>query len=125
MKSAGIRKRHSFAKIPEILDVPNLISIQRNSFNWFLEEGLGETFKDISPIEDFTGNKSIKFGSYEFCDIKYSIDECKVKDLTYSAPLFVDVSFINKETGEIKEQQVFMGDFPLMTEKGTFVINGT
>ncbi len=125
MKSAGIRVRKSFAKIPEILDVPNLISIQRNSFQWFLDKGLGETFRDISPIEDFTGNMAIKFAGYEFGDIKYTVDECKEKDMTYSAPLFVDVSFVNKETGEIKEQQVFMGDFPLMTDKGTFVINGT
>lgn len=125
MKSTGIRKRKSFAKIPEILDVPNLISIQTDSYEWFLKKGIGETFKDISPIEDFTGNMAIKFGNYEFGDIKYSIDECKEKDMTFSAPLFVDVSFVNKETGEIKEQQVFMGDFPLMTKKGTFVINGT
>lgn len=125
MKTTGIRTRRSFAKIPEILDVPNLIAIQRDSFRWFLEEGLAETFRDISPIEDFTGNLAIEFGSYEFGDIKYSIEECKEKDMTYSAPLFVNVRFINKETGEIKEQQVFMGDFPLMTAKGTFIINGT
>ncbi len=123
--SAGIRQRRTFAKIPEILEVPNLIAIQRDSFKWFLEEGLCETFSDISPIEDFTGNLAVEFGDHEFGDPKYSVEECKDKDLSYQAPLFVEVRFINKETGEIKEQQVFMGDFPLMTDRGTFVINGT
>ncbi len=124
-KAAGIRKRLSFAKIPDILETPNLIAIQRQSFQWFLEKGLKQAFKDISPVQDFTGNLSIDFGDYEFGDIKYMVEECKEKDMTYSAPLFVWVRFLNKETGEIKEQQVFMGDFPLMTIKGTFVINGT
>ncbi len=121
----GTRKRRSFAKIPDILEVPNLIAIQRDSFDWFVKEGLKETFSDISPIEDFTGNLAIEFGAYEFGEPNYTVDECKEKDMTYSAPLFVDVSFINKETGEIKQQQVFMGDFPLMTDRGTFIINGT
>ncbi|RJQ55318.1 MAG: DNA-directed RNA polymerase subunit beta [Actinobacteria bacterium] len=121
----GTRNRRSFAKIPDILEVPNLIAIQRDSFKWFMSEGLKETFRDISPIEDFTGNLAIDFGGYEFGEPNYSVDECKEKDMTYSAPLFVDVQFINKETGEIKEQQVFMGDFPLMTQRGTFIINGT
>jgi len=121
----GIRKRRSFAKIPEVLEVPNLIAVQRDSFQWFLDEGLREAFADISPIEDFTGNLVIEFGAYEFGEPKYNYDECKEKDMTFAAPLFVMVRFINKETGEIKEQQVFMGDLPLMTEKGTFVINGT
>ncbi|MDP2182527.1 MAG: DNA-directed RNA polymerase subunit beta [Actinomycetota bacterium] len=123
--SAGLRQRRTFAKIPEILEVPNLIAIQRDSFDWFLKEGLNETFSDISPIEDFTGNLAVEFGGHEFGDPKYSVDECKDKDMSYQAPLFVEVRFINKETGEIKEQQVFMGDFPLMTDRGTFVINGT
>jgi len=123
--SAGTCQRRSFAKIPEILEVPNLIAIQRDSFNWFLREGLKETFSDISPIEDFTGNLAVEFGSHEFGDPKYSVEECKDKDMSFQAPLFVEVSFVNKETGEIKEQQVFMGDFPLMTDRGTFVINGT
>ncbi len=122
---AGLRQRRTFAKIPEVLDVPSLISLQRDSFKWFLEEGLHETFQDISPIEDFTGNLAVEFGAHEFGDPKYSVEECKEKDMSYQAPLFVDVSFINKETGEVKEQQVFMGDFPLMTDRGTFVINGT
>ncbi len=123
--SAGIRQRRTFAKIPEILEVPNLIDIQRESFKWFLSEGLDETFTDISPIEDFTGNLAVEFGGHEFGDPKYSVEECKDKDISYQAPLFVEVRFINKETGEMKEQQVFMGDFPLMTDRGTFVINGT
>ncbi|MDZ4654339.1 MAG: DNA-directed RNA polymerase subunit beta [Coriobacteriia bacterium] len=122
---AGIRQRRTFAKIPEILDVPNLIAIQTDSFKWFLDEGLRETFHDISPIEDFTGNLAVEFGGHEFGDAKYSVEECKEKDMSYQAPLFVEVRFINKETGEIKEQQVFMGDFPLMSDRGTFVINGT
>lgn len=121
----GIRERRSFAKIPDILDVPNLIAVQRDSFEWFLHEGLAEAFRDTSPIGDFTGNLVLEFGAHEFGEIKYAVDECKEKDMTYSAPLFVTARLINKETGEIKEQNVFMGDFPLMTEKGTFIINGT
>ncbi|MBW6468199.1 MAG: DNA-directed RNA polymerase subunit beta [Coriobacteriia bacterium] len=123
--SAGIRQRRTFAKIPEILEVPNLIDIQRESFRWFLTEGLNETFSDMSPIEDFTGNLAVEFGGHEFGDPKYSVEECKEKDMSYQAPLFVEITFVNKETGEMKEQQVFMGDFPLMTDRGTFVINGT
>jgi DNA-directed RNA polymerase subunit beta len=122
---AGLRQRRTFAKIPEILEVPNLIDIQRKSFGWFLDQGLNETFSDISPIEDFTGNLAVEFGGHEFGDPKYTVEECKEKDMSYQAPLFVEVRFINKETGEMKEQQVFMGDFPLMTDRGTFVINGT
>ena len=123
--SAGARQRRTFAKIPELLEVPSLIAIQKDSFDWFLKEGLRETFRDISPIEDFTGTLAVEFGDHEFGDPKYSVDECKEKDMSYQAPLFVEVRFIHKETGEIKEQQVFMGDFPLMTDRGTFVINGT
>jgi len=122
---AGIRQRRSFAKIPEILDVPNLIAIQTDSFDWFLREGLRDTFRGISPITDFADTMAVEFGEYEFGDPKYSVEECKEKDMSYQAPLFVDVRFINKETGEMKEQSVFMGDFPLMTDRGTFVINGT
>jgi len=119
------RVRRNFAKIPEILEVPNLIDIQRKSYEWFRTEGLREVFEDISPIEDFTGNLAVEFGDHQFQEPKYDVDECKEKDMTYSSPLFVTVRFINKETGEIKEQVVFMGDFPLMTDKGTFIINGT
>ena len=123
--SADRRVRRSFAKNQEVLGVPNLIALQTDSFNWFLKEGLRDTFHDISPIEDFTGMLAVEFGDHEFGEPKYSVEECKEKDMSYQAPLFVDVRFINKETGEIKEQSVFMGDFPLMTDRGTFVINGT
>src|ERR671914_1224499 len=124
MKSPS-RSRVSFARFPEIQPLPDLIAIQRDSFNWFLNEGLKETFRDISPIEDFTGNLALEFADHRFEETKHSVEECKEKDMTYSAPLFVTARFINKETGEIKEQTVFMGDFPMMTEHGTFVINGT
>ena len=121
----GKRKRMSFSKIKEIADLPNLIEIQVDSYKWFLEEGLKEVFNDISPIEDYTGNLILEFVDYSLDDKpKYDIEECKERDATYCAPLKVKVRLINKETGEIKEQEVFMGDFPLMTERGTFVING-
>ncbi len=125
IRQSGLRERQSFGKIPEILDPPNLIDLQINSFDWLLKKGLAEAFSDISPILDFTQTLAVEFGNYELGDIKYNVEECKEKDMTYSAPLFVYVRFINKETGEIKEQQVFMGDFSLMTDRGTFVINGT
>jgi DNA-directed RNA polymerase subunit beta len=121
----ALRDRHSFAKLDEVLAPPNLISVQKESFEWFVETGLGETLKEISPIEDFTGNLALQFLSHEFKEAKFDEDECKEKDMTFSRPLFVTAAFINKETGEIKEQTVFMGDFPMMTEKGTFIINGT
>ncbi|WP_455099883.1 DNA-directed RNA polymerase subunit beta [Peptostreptococcus stomatis] len=115
----------SFSKIKEIADVPNLIEIQVDSYKWFLEEGLKEVFTDISPIEDYTGNLILEFVDYSLDEKpKYDIEECKERDTTYCAPLKVKVRLINKETGEIKEQEVFMGDFPLMTDRGTFVING-
>jgi DNA-directed RNA polymerase subunit beta len=107
------------------MDVPNLISIQVDSFNWFKTDGLAEAFRDISPIENASKNLLVEFGGHEFGDPKFSVDECKAKDISYQAPLFVEVRFINAETGEMKEQEVFMGDFPLMTPRGTFVINGT
>src|SRR5699024_9932990 len=111
------RQRRSYARISEVLDLPNLIEIQTASYDWFLEEGLREMFADISPIEDFSGNFSLEF-------IDYSLGESKERDVTYSAPLRVKVRLINNQTGEVKEQEVFMGDFPLMTETGTFIING-
>nr|WP_330399815.1 DNA-directed RNA polymerase subunit beta [Peptostreptococcus faecalis] len=121
----GKRERMSFSKINEIADVPNLIEIQMDSYNWFLEEGLKEVFTDISPIEDYTGNLILEFVDYSLDEKpKYDVEECKERDATYCAPLKVKVRLINKETGEIKEQEVFMGDFPLMTDKGTFIING-
>ncbi|WP_342526919.1 DNA-directed RNA polymerase subunit beta [Chryseomicrobium sp. FSL W7-1435] len=118
------RQRRSFARISEVLDLPNLIEIQTASYEWFLEEGLREMFKDISPIEDFTGNLSLEFVDYKLGEPKYSVDESKERDATYAAPLRVKVRLHNRETDEVKEQDVFMGDFPLMTETGTFVING-
>jgi DNA-directed RNA polymerase subunit beta len=121
----AMRERRSFAKLHEVLPPPNLISVQRESFEWFLNEGLKETLRDISPIEDFTGNLALQFIAHRFEEPKFDEDECKEKDLDFSRPLFVTAAFINKETGEIKEQTVFMGDFPMMTDKGTFIINGT
>lgn len=121
----GKSQRMSFARIEELLEKPNLIEIQKKSYEWFLEEGLKEAFKDISPIEDYTGNLMLEFVDYEFDeDPKYPADECKERDVNFAVPLRVQVRFINKETGEIKEQKVFMGDFPLMTDTGTFIING-
>ncbi|SDW99195.1 DNA-directed RNA polymerase subunit beta [Marinococcus luteus] len=118
------RQRRSYARINEVLDLPNLIEIQTASYQWFLDEGIREMFQDISPIEDFTGNLVLEFIDYNLGEPKYPIDESKERDATYSAPLRVKVRLMNKETGEVKEQEVFMGDFPLMTDTGTFVING-
>ncbi|HEV3472646.1 MAG TPA: DNA-directed RNA polymerase subunit beta, partial [Actinomycetota bacterium] len=125
MSSNALRERRNFSKLPEVVPPPNLISVQKESFDWFLQEGLSETLNDISPIEDFTGNLALQFLMHRFEDPKFDEDECKEKDMTFSRPLFVTAAFINKETGEIKEQTVFMGDFPMMTDKGTFIINGT
>ncbi|GKV68448.1 DNA-directed RNA polymerase subunit beta [Sporosarcina sp. NCCP-2716] len=118
------RQRRSFARISEVLDLPNLIEIQTASYEWFLEEGLREMFHDISPIQDFTGNLSLEFVDYQLGEPKYPVDESKERDVTFAAPLRVKVRLHNKETEDVKEQDVFMGDFPLMTENGTFVING-
>jgi DNA-directed RNA polymerase subunit beta len=119
------RARKTFSRLKHVLDLPNLIDIQKASFKWFLEEGLRETIDDISPIEDYTGTLAVEFGEYEFGEQQFSIQECREKDLTYQAPLSMTVRFVNTETGEIREQRVFMGDFPMMTEWGTFIINGT
>ncbi len=120
----GRRERLSFSRIEEVWELPNLIEIQKRSYNWFLEKGIHEMFEDISPIQDFTGGLVLEFVDYSLGDPKYSVEECKERDVTYSVPLRVKVRLINKETGEVKEQEVFMGDFPLMTENGTFIING-
>jgi DNA-directed RNA polymerase subunit beta len=122
------RTRRSFARLNQVLEVPNLIDIQRRSFEWLTDTesgGLRETIDDVSPIEDYTGNLAVQFGEFNFDDPIASIEQCREKDLTYARPLTVTVSFINRETGEIREQSVFMGDFPWMTERGTFIINGT
>ncbi|WP_208559800.1 DNA-directed RNA polymerase subunit beta [Marinilactibacillus kalidii] len=118
------RIRKSFSRINEVLELPNLIEIQTDSYEWFLEDGLREMFKDISPIEDFSGNLSLEFTDYKLQQPKYTVDEARQHDSNYSAPLYVKLRLINKETGEVKEQEVFFGDFPLMTEQGTFIING-
>ncbi len=128
--TTGSRKRFSFANLEEVLPLPNLLDIQKNSFKWFLEKGLKEAFDDISPIEDFAGNLRLDLSfdpndSDQILPPKYSVDECKEKDMTYSSRIFVKASFTNKVTGEIKENTLFMGDFPIMTDKGTFIINGT
>lgn len=122
----GRNTRMSYSKIDEVLEMPNLIEVQKNSYKWFLEEGLREVFRDVSPITDYTGNLILEFPDYKLEDDspKYSVEECKERDTTFSAPLKVKVRLINKETGEVKEQEIFMGDFPLMTDNGTFVING-
>jgi len=124
------RERFSFANLDEVLPLPDLIAIQRASFEWFLDHGLADTFRDISPIEDFTGQLRLEL-EFDPTDVdlrpppKFSVEECKEKDMTFSAPIFVRARFMNASTGEIKEQTVFMGDFPMMTDKGTFIINGT
>jgi DNA-directed RNA polymerase subunit beta len=122
---AAPRARKTFSHLKHVLDLPNLIDIQKASFDWFLSEGLRETIDDISPIEDYTGTLAVEFGDYKFGEPPVTIQECREKDLTYQAPLSMTVRFVNKETGEIREQTVFMGDFPMMTEWGTFIINGT
>ena len=119
------RERRSFAKIPDVMDVPNLIAIQTDSFKWFMDEGITEAFDDVCPIESATKDMYVELGAHKFGDPKYTVDECKEKDVSYQAPLFANIRFVNRETGEIKEQEVFMGDFPLMTPRGTFIINGT
>jgi DNA-directed RNA polymerase subunit beta len=124
----ALRTRRSFARLSKSVDVPNLIDIQRRSFLWLTDPqkgGLRETIDDISPIEDYTGNLAVQFGEFVFDEPVASLEQCREKDLTYARPLTVTVAFINRETGEIREQSVFMGDFPWMTERGTFVINGT
>ncbi len=134
--SSRRRVRHDFSRLDRVLDVPNLIDIQKASYEWFLTEGLKETIEDISPIEDFTGTLAVEFGGYtlggwqpgddlDLIQPNNMIRECREKDMVYAAPLTLDVAFINRETGEIREQKVFMGDLPLMTDSGTFIINGT
>ena len=117
--------RRTFSKIPAAMELPNLISVQKESFERFMGEGLAESFAEFSPIENSAGTMQVTFGDHQFGDPANSMAECRAKDISYQAPLFVDVRFVNKETGEMKEQLVFMGDFPLMTERGTFIINGS
>nr|WP_067621075.1 DNA-directed RNA polymerase subunit beta [Alicyclobacillus acidiphilus] len=124
MVKYGWAERRSYSRIREVLDLPNLIEIQQKSYEWFLREGLREMFADISPIQDFTGNLVLEFIDYSLGEPKYDVEESKERDVTYAAPLRVKVRLLNKETGEVKEQEVFLGDFPLMTDTGTFIING-
>ena len=123
--TATERKRVSFGKIPEAMELPNLISVQRESFERFKDEGLREAFKESSPIQSQNHVLEVTFGEHQFGDPAHAVEECREKDMTYQAPLLTDVRLTNKETGEIKEQLVFMGDFPMMTDQGTFIINGT
>ena len=120
----GKTQRMSFSRIDEVIDMPNLIEVQKNSYKWFLDQGLKEVFHDVATIEDFTGNLALEFIDYRLGEPKYTIKECKERDATYAAPLRVTARLLNKETGEVKEQEIFMGDFPLMTDAGTFVNNG-
>ena len=121
----GKRTRYSYARIKEVMEMPHLLDIQRNSYKWFLSDGLAELLKDISPISDFTGNLELFFKDFRLGEPKYSLEECKERDVTYAAPIRVNVQLVNHEMGdEVKEQEVFMGDFPLMTNTGTFIING-
>jgi DNA-directed RNA polymerase subunit beta len=124
MSGLGAIKRRDYSNIIEVLEMPDLIEIQRHSYEWFLKEGLSSIFADISPIQDFTGNLVLEFLDYSLGEEKYCVEECKERDATYSAPLKVGVRLINKETGEVKEQEVFLGDFHLMTDRGTFIVNG-
>ena len=123
---AGKGMRMSYSRQKEVLEMPNLIEVQKDSYKWFLDEGLKEVFDDISPIADYSGHLSLEFVDFTLCedDVKYTIPECKERDATYAAPLKVKVRLHNKETDEINEHEIFMGDLPLMTETGTFVING-
>ncbi len=123
--ASRVAERLSFAKIPEVLPLPDLLAVQHESFKWFLDEGLREIFEEISPIEDFTGSLALELTDHRFGEPPLTLDECKERDQNYARPLFVTARFMNRGTGEIKEQQVFLGDFPMMTENGVFVINGT
>src|SRR4030042_1043927 len=124
-RSNDTKKRKSFAKLPEVLEIPNLIKVQLDSFRWFQEEGLRELFQEVSPIHDFTGTRlELHFVGYELRQPQYSVEQCRQRDITYSAPLYVRARLIVKEPGEIQEQEIFFGDIPIMTEKGTFVISG-
>ena len=120
----GKRERLSYARTNEVIELPNLIEVQRNSYEWFLKEGLHEALEEIFPIEDYTGKLQLQFISYYFGEPKYEVHECKERDASYQAPLKMKVRLMDKETGELRESDVYMGDLPIMTEKGTFIING-
>ena len=123
---SGKSMRMTYQRQKEVLEMPNLIEVQKDSYQWFLDEGLNEVFEDISPIADYSGKLSLEFVDFTLCEdeVKYSIEECKERDATYAAPLKVKVRLYNKENDEVSEHEIFMGDLPLMTATGTFVING-
>ena len=124
-QQVGKNVRMSFSKTDEVLEIPNLLEIQKKSYQWFLDRGIMEVLEDVSPITDFSGNLIIEFVGYSLDSApKYPVEECKERVVTYAAPLKVDVRLSNKATGEVKQSPIFMGDFPIMTDKGTFVING-
>ncbi len=123
--ASRVAERFSFGKIPEVLELPDLLAVQHESFRWFLDEGLREIFEELSPIEDFTGSLALELTDHRFGEPQMSLEEAKERDSNFAQPLFVTARFMNKQTGEIKEQQVFLGDFPIMTDKGVFIINGT
>ena len=125
LSSAKKHERVSFSKIPSAMEPPSLIEVQKESFERFMTKGLDEAFAEASPIENNAGTMEVSFGEHQFGDPTHTIAECQAKDISYQAPMLVEVRFVNKETGEIKEQLVFMGDFPLMTDRGTFIINGS
>lgn len=118
------RKRRSFSRIRNTYALGDLLEIQKKSYNWFIDEGIKEVFEDIFPVESFTGNLMLEFGDYSFDEPRYSIKGCKERYATYAAPLKVDARLFNQETGEVKEQSIYLGDMPIMTEGGTFIING-
>ena len=118
------RERRSYAKTKNAIELGNLLEIQKKSYDWFMTEGIKEVLDDIFPVESFTGNLSLEFGEYSFDEPRYSIKECKERYATYAAPLKVEARLFNQETGEVKEQEIFLGDMPIMTESGTFIING-
>ena len=121
----GKNIRMSYAKVKDIIDMPDLLEVQKKSYGWLIEKGIGEVLSDVSPIVDYSGNLVIEFVDFSIdATPKYSIEECKERDANYAAPLRVTVRLTNKSTGEVKQQDLFMGDFPLMTDEGTFIING-
>ena len=124
VKSGDYRVRRNFSRIRNSYELKDLLEIQKKSYNWFIDQGIKEVFEDLFPVENFSGTLSLEFGDYHFDEPKYSIKESKDRETTYSAPLRVDVRLFNRESGEVKEQEIFMGDMPMMTDSGTFVING-
>ena len=124
VKCGDYRERRNFSKIRNTYELKDLLEIQKKSYNWFIQTGIKEVFDDLFPVENFSGTLSLEFGDYHFDEPRYSIKESKDRETTYSAPLRVEVRLFNRETGEVKEQEIFMGDMPLMTDSGTFVING-